>query len=136
MEAELEQLNAIYQTITEFFINYSFQLVGALIIIMLGFWLGNRLAALILRLCERSQLDITLSKFLASVAKILFVTVMAIIALGKIGISIGPFVAALICDTQSEINYVIDNPDSRPKSYFLVNRSIIEMYLYHLSCTN
>jgi small conductance mechanosensitive channel len=95
MEAELEQLNAIYQTVTEFFINYSFQLVGALIIIMIGFWLGNRLAALILRLCERSNLDITLSKFLASVAKFLFVAVMIIIALGKIGISIGPFVAAL-----------------------------------------
>jgi small conductance mechanosensitive channel len=62
---------------------------------MIGFWLGNRLAALILRLCERSNLDITLSKFLASVAKFLFVAVMIIIALGKIGISIGPFVAAL-----------------------------------------
>lgn len=95
MEKELEQLNAIYQAITEFFINYSFQLVGALIILVLGIWLGNRLGNLILRLCERSNLDITLSKFLANVAKFLFIAVMAIIALGKIGVSIGPFVAAL-----------------------------------------
>ena len=95
MEKELEQLSAIYQTVTEFFINYSFQLIGALIIIVLGFWLGNRLGNLILRLCDRSNLDITLSKFLANVAKFLFIAVMVIIALGKVGISIGPFVAAL-----------------------------------------
>jgi small conductance mechanosensitive channel len=95
MEQELQQLNTIYQTVTEFFINYSFQLLGALIIIVLGFWLGNKVAALIIRLCERRELDVTLTKFLASCTKILVVSVMAIIALGKVGISIGPFVAAL-----------------------------------------
>ena len=95
MEQELQQLNAIYQTVVEFFVNYSFQLLGALIILVIGFWVGNRLGALVLRLCERSQLDLTLSKFLANLVKFLVIAMMAIIALGKIGISIAPFVAAL-----------------------------------------
>jgi hypothetical protein len=39
------------------------------------------------------------------------------------------FSAALICDHQGEINYVRDNPDSRPKVYYSVGRKEIERYL-------
>ncbi len=95
MQEELQQLNAIYQTIVEFFVNYSFQLIGALIIVLLGFWLGNKIAGVIVRVCQRHELDITLTRFLANLTKILVISITVIIALGKIGISIGPFVAAL-----------------------------------------
>jgi small conductance mechanosensitive channel len=95
MEEEIQQLSAVYQTVTEFFVNYSFQLLGAIIVLLLGIWLGNKLGALILRLCDRGHLDLTLSKFLANTVKFLFIGMMAVIALGKLGISIAPFVAAL-----------------------------------------
>ena len=41
----------------------------------------------------------------------------------------GPFTAAMICDCQSEIDYVRDNPDSRPKIYFSVRKDALEPYL-------
>lgn len=95
MDAELQQLERIYHLLTDFFVNYSFQLVGAFLIIILGVWLGQKASTLTLTLCEKKSLDITLSQFLASVAKLLVIFMMTIIALGKIGISIGPFIAAL-----------------------------------------
>ena len=48
-----------------------------------------------LRLCERKDLDVTLSHFVASAVRILIIVMVAIIALGKIGISVTPFVAAI-----------------------------------------
>lgn len=95
MDDEIQQLTAIYNTVVEFFVNYSFQLLGALIIVTIGIWLGGRAGAIIERLCKRHNMDVTLAGFFASTTKILVITVMAVIALGKVGISIAPFVAAL-----------------------------------------
>lgn len=95
MEQEIEQIQAIYTTIVEFFVNYSFQLVGALIIFLIGMIVANKVSRMVLALCEKKGLDITLSRFLASFVKIVILVGVAIIALGKIGISVTPFVAAI-----------------------------------------
>lgn len=95
MDEEIRQLTAIYDAVVEFFVNYSFQLLGALIIVTIGFWLGSKVAGLVQRLCQRHNIDVTLTTFFASATKILVVTIMTVIALGKVGISIAPFVAAL-----------------------------------------
>lgn len=95
MDEEIRQLTAIYDTLIEFVVNYSFQLLGAILIIGIGVWLGNKTASLVRRLCLRQSMDVTLAGFFASAAKILVLAIMIVIALGKIGISIGPFVAAL-----------------------------------------
>lgn len=95
MQEEIQQFQAIYDTIVEFFVNYSFQLVGALIIILIGMFVASRVARAVLRLCEKKELDITLSRFIASFVKIVIIVGVAIIAMGKIGISVTPFVAAI-----------------------------------------
>ena len=95
MEQELQQAQAIYQLITEFFVNYSFQILGAIIILALGVLVARKISDLVLKLCERKELDITLSRFIANVTKLSIIAMVAIISLGKIGISITPFVAAI-----------------------------------------
>jgi small conductance mechanosensitive channel len=95
MQDEIQQFQAIYDTIVEFFVNYSFQLVGALIIVIIGIFVAGRVARSVLRLCEKKELDITLSRFIASFVKIIIIVGISIIALGKIGISVTPFVAAI-----------------------------------------
>jgi small conductance mechanosensitive channel len=95
MDEEIQQITAIYDMVVEFFVAYSFQLFGAVLIIILGFWVGGRIAVLIRKLGDRNNIDVTLTSFFASTAKLLVIIVMTIIALGKVGISIGPFVAAL-----------------------------------------
>ena len=95
MKEELQQAQAIYQLITEFFITYSFQILGAVIIMVLGIYVAKKVSELIFKLCERKELDVTLSRFISSAVKISIIVMVAIIALGKVGISVTPFVAAI-----------------------------------------
>lgn len=95
MDKELQTLQKFYNIVIEFLTNYSFQLLGALIIVIIG-WLAAKYAyTLLMRLFESHHFDSTLSKFIANVVKILIFAAMIVIALGKIGISIAPFVAAI-----------------------------------------
>ena len=95
MTEEIDQFKAIYDLIVTFFVTYSFQLVGALIILIIGLLVSNRVARLVTRTCDKHGLDVTLSRFLASCTKIIIIVAVAVICLGKIGISVTPFVAAI-----------------------------------------
>lgn len=95
MEQEIQQAQAVYKLIMEFFVNYSFQILGALIILVLGILVARKISALVFTLCERKELDITLSRFIATTTKIIIIVMVAIVALGKVGISVTPFVAAI-----------------------------------------
>ncbi len=95
MQEEIDQLHAVYDTIVDFFVNYSFQLIGATIILLIGLLVANRVAGWVERFCIGKRLDVTLSRFIASFVKIAINVGVAVIALGKLGISITPFVAAI-----------------------------------------
>lgn len=95
LEKELEQAAAIYQMIIEFFVNYSFQILGAIIILVLGLVIARKVSNFVLTLCDKKGLDVTLSRFVAATVKILIIVMVAIIALGKVGISVTPFIAAV-----------------------------------------
>lgn len=95
LEQEWAQAEAIYQMLLEFFINYSFQILGALIILVIGILVARKIGNGVLRLCEKKALDITLSRFIASTARLMVVAMVMIVALGKLGISVTPFIAAI-----------------------------------------
>lgn len=95
LRTELEQASAMYDMVINFFTNYSFQLVGALLILLLGYAVAGKVAKIILRVCEKQQLDITLSRFLASTTKVVVMIMVSVMALSKIGVSITPFIAAI-----------------------------------------
>jgi len=95
MEKELQSLQKFYNIVIEFLTTYSFQLVGALIIVLLGWFASKYVYVFLIRIFEKNHFDSTLARFLASVAKMLVLIAMSVVALGKIGISIAPFVAAI-----------------------------------------
>lgn len=95
MNEELLILQKFYNIIVEFLVTYSLQIVGAIIILIIGFKLAGRLGRLVFGLCEKHELDITLSRFLGNVVKITVLAFVIIIAIGKFGISIAPFIAAV-----------------------------------------
>lgn len=95
MQEEIEQLEAVYTLLAELIVNYSFQFLGALIILTLGLLVANRLRNLVVRLCDRRELDVTLTNFVANVTKVVIMIMVGVVALGKMGISIGPFLAAV-----------------------------------------
>ena len=95
IEQELETLSHLYTLAIEFFVNYSFQVIGAIIILIIGMivarWVGN----IALRICQRNDVDITLSLFISSTVRLILIAMVLIICLGKFGISVAPFVAAI-----------------------------------------
>ncbi|WP_286235066.1 mechanosensitive ion channel family protein [Thalassotalea sediminis] len=95
LQNEIDLITQAYQVTVEFFTNYTFQLIGAVIIFIIGFILAGKIAGAVLKLCQKHDLDITLSQFLSNTAKMLIVVMITIIALGKLGISVTPFIAAI-----------------------------------------
>jgi small conductance mechanosensitive channel len=81
--------------VAEFFVNYSFQVIGAFIVLILGWLVARWVGGLLLRAMDRRRMDVTLSKFLVSIVKIVVLAFALIIALGKFGITISPFIAAM-----------------------------------------
>lgn len=95
MDQELEQVSEAYNLIVTYLVTYSFQIFGAIVVLIIGFFLGRKLSTLVLKICEKKDLDITLSRFFASGTRIAVVAAAFVIALPKLGIQITPFVAAL-----------------------------------------
>jgi len=95
LRQEIDQVSYVYNIIVDFFANYTFQLIGAFIIFSLGYMLAGKISKMVLSLCTRHKLDITLSQFLASTTKMLIVIMITIISLSKLGISVTPFIAAI-----------------------------------------
>jgi small conductance mechanosensitive channel len=95
MEEDLQAIQKATEVASEFVVSYGFQFLGALIIMFVGSKVANWLSSLVLTLCKSRELDITLSKFFASITKIVVLVFVGIIALGKFGITITPFIAAL-----------------------------------------
>ncbi len=95
MEEELQTLQKAADLASEIAVNYGFQFLAALVILIIGWQISRWVASLVLKLCERFNLDITLAKFFAGLVKTIVLAFVFIIALGKFGISIAPFIAAL-----------------------------------------
>lgn len=95
IKQEFAQLQVVYDTIINFFVNYSFQLIGALIILLIGLFIASRISRGVNNLCQSKGLDVTLSRFVANVMRILVIAMVLIICLNKIGISVTPFIAAV-----------------------------------------
>ncbi len=95
MSEDLEKIQAIYNTVIEFAISYSFQIIGAIIILVLGLLVAKLSARLVLKICNKRHLDVTITKFFAGVTKLIVIAFALVIAMAKFGITIAPMVAAL-----------------------------------------
>lgn len=94
-QKDLEFVQKLINTLIEFFVNYSFQVLGAIIILILGSMLGSWVAGILRKSFEKKKMDVTLAMFLSGCVKMVILAFAVIIALGKFGITIAPFVAAL-----------------------------------------
>lgn len=95
MEEELEQAQAVYNMLIEFAVAYSFQIAGAIVILLVGWWLASKIGSVVENLMIGRNIDITLSRFTGGACKLIVLGLVIIIALGNIGISVTPFIAAI-----------------------------------------
>lgn len=95
MQEELQSLQKFYNVIIEFFVNYSFQLVGAVIIILIGWYVAKKGSLYTIKLCQKYDLDVTITKYIGNIVKIFIILGASIMALGKLGITLTPFIAGI-----------------------------------------
>lgn len=93
MEEQIQTVTRLVDMGIEFGVAYGMQLLGALVVLVIGLkvakWAGMR----VMRLCELKNLDVTLARFFGNMVKVLIVVVVMIIALSNFGIDIAPLVA-------------------------------------------
>jgi len=93
VEEQIQAATRLIDIAVEFSVSYGLQILGALVILLIGLriakWAGGR----VMRLCELKSLDVTLSRFFGNVVKVLIVVVVLIITLSNFGIDIAPLVA-------------------------------------------
>lgn len=95
MQEQISAAQKLINTLIEFFVNYSFQVLGAVIVLAVGFLIAGWVSNTLMQLLQKKNMDITLSKFLAGTVKIIILGFALLVALGKFGITIAPFIAAL-----------------------------------------
>lgn len=92
---EIDQLKNIVTIIIDFGVRYSFQIIGAFFILGVGYYIAGWLSRVVIRLCRKREMDVTLSSFLGQIVKLIVLSFVIIMALGKFGISVTPLIAAL-----------------------------------------
>jgi small conductance mechanosensitive channel len=102
-------LQKTIDTSIDFLVNYSFQVIGAILILVIGALAARWVSGIIMGICQRRNIDVTLAKFFASTTRIIVLTFAVIVALGKFGITIAPFIAA-IGAAAFGITYAIQGP--------------------------
>ena len=95
MKEELEAVEKYMDIIIEFAVKYGFQVIYAIIIFIIGLIIARWLAKTVVRVCESRNLDITLSRFLGNVVRLTVLAFVMIVVLGKFGITMTPFIAAI-----------------------------------------
>ena len=92
---QIETVRKILDKIIELMVAYSFETVGAILILAAG-WLVARVAGgLIKRWLGHYAIDVTIAKFLVQTVKLLICALAAVMALAKFGFNIAPIVAGL-----------------------------------------
>ncbi len=93
VEQQLEVVTKYADMLVEFGIEYGFQIFGALVFLLIGLkvasWIGGRVS----RILEAKKIDVTLSRFIGNVVKIIAIVFLVIITLGNFGVSIAPLIA-------------------------------------------
>lgn len=95
MEEEIQSVQRVIDMIIDFFVRYSFQVIGAIIVLLVGWIVARSIASFLLKFLQKKNFDVTLSKFVASTVKFIIFGFAILVALGKFGITVAPFIAAL-----------------------------------------
>ena len=82
-------------TVVDYLVKYGFQVLGGILIILIGMWLANWAARLFLDFCKKRNMDVTLAKFLTMAVKSLILVFVFLTAVEKFGVTISPLIATV-----------------------------------------
>ncbi|MGI9526420.1 MAG: mechanosensitive ion channel family protein [Weeksellaceae bacterium] len=82
-------------TLLDTAIEYGLKLIGAIFIIIVGFWLAGKIAKLIQKSMSKSNMTISMRKFIESLFKMIFKILVILVAMSTVGFQVTAFVALL-----------------------------------------
>jgi small conductance mechanosensitive channel len=92
-DVNLQNVGKLYEVVPAFAVAYGFQILGALVFLLVGLkvagWAANKVTAL----CMARAVDVALARFIGNVTKIVCIAFVVVITLGNFGISIAPLIA-------------------------------------------
>lgn len=95
MTEPLSMVSRVYVMVVQFLVTYSFQLLGAVLIVVGGYLVSGMVARSVQAVITRRGVDIALGQLLVTAARIAVLAVFIVIALANLGISIAPLMAAV-----------------------------------------
>jgi len=95
LDSELGSAKKLIELLIEFCVKYSFQVIGGIVVFAIGWFAAKMIAKFLSNLLRKKNVDVTVSKFVISIVKIVVIAFAALIALGKFGITIAPFIAGI-----------------------------------------
>lgn len=93
MQQEFNTLAKLIDIGIDFLVRYGFQILGALVVFLIGWKLAIWLGARVTLVAERKKLDVTLARFFGNVVRVVVLAAVVLITLGNFGISIAPLIA-------------------------------------------
>ncbi len=92
--SDFTDLSRLWNIVSAFVIQYALQILGAVIVLLVGYWLAGVAGRAVARVAQRFHLDVTLAGFFAGAARIAVLAVAIIAALNGFGVTIAPIIAA------------------------------------------
>ena len=93
MQQELETVTKLIDTLVEFAVTYGFQILGALVFLIIGLKAAALMGRKVARIAETRNVDQTLSRFIGNIVRLVVIVFVVIITLGNFGISTAPLIA-------------------------------------------
>ena len=98
MENKLEDLDLttftkLFEIVIEFAVAYGFQILGAIVVLLIGLKVASWCARKTTSLAEAKGVDVTLSRFIGNAVRLVVVVAVVIVTLGNFGVAIAPLIA-------------------------------------------
>jgi len=94
-ENVVESTRKIINWIIEMAVKYSFQVLAGIIILVAGWAVAKYVARLLSKFLPGKGVDVTVTKFIVTIAKLIVMVLAFLLALGKFGVEIAPLIAGL-----------------------------------------
>ncbi len=88
-------MQELWENVQEYFAVYGWNIIGAILILIIGRIVTGILVGVLSRLMERSNVDGTLSRFVTGLSKALLMTFVILAALERLGVETTSFIAIL-----------------------------------------
>jgi len=88
-------VSTLVDKLIEFGVQYGFQILGALLILVAGYLLSRWTMRLVVSILEKRNIDITTRTFIGKATRTIVLLIAVVIALGNSGVSIAPMIAAI-----------------------------------------